>query len=1050
MSFASLSQRFNRLTRLRSSDRAARRWPRGYRPLIEALEDRCVPATYTVTNTLDAGLGSLRQAILDVNSDSTPDLIDFNIPGSGVQTIAVGNPTGLPLPAFTNSVAIDGYSQPGSSVNTLSVGDNAVLQIEIDGTALGPGFNGLHITAGNCTVRGLMIDNFARTAGPAFAGGNAILVDTNGGNVIEGNILGTNGSGNKSTFASSNGNTDLTVDAGSGNNVIGGTTPDTRNIFSGAGEGAVITLTAGSGNLFEGNYVGTDPTGTSAVPNFDGLDESGTGDTIGGTVSGARNVFSGNTRSGVGLGFAVNDVVEGNFIGINAQGTAPLPDDFGVLGAAGSGNTIGGTTPGAGNVIGGLYGAGFGIDDSGAPAGTNNFVIEGNFIGTDPTHTLNFGNEVGVFLAGVRLSQGVANTTVSGNVIDNGFEAGVFIYGPGARNNVVQGNLISRNPASAQSQGNGIGVEVGGGAFDNTVGGTLAAAVNVISGNVNEGVLVTDSGTTGNLVEGNYVGTDASGSVAVANGTGVQIASGASSNTVGGTTAAARNVISGNSGEGLVIADSATTGNLVEGNYVGTDASGSVPLANFDGIALSGTGNTIGGTMAGAGNVFSGNVRCGVAMGFAFNDVLEGNLIGVNAQGTARLTNGSFGVLAEAGSGDTIGGTALGAGNVIGGLSGDGVEIDDSAAPAGTNNFAVEGNFLGTDPKGMYTFGNAIGILIEGNAVTQGVANSTVAGNVIDNQFLVGLEIFGIAVQKTLVEGNLIGTDPTGTLAHGNGVGVEVAGGAHNNSIGGTAAGASNVIAYNTGTGVVIGSSITDDGTVGNSVRGNSIHDNGGLGIDIGNDGVTANHAVNPSPGPNNLQDFPVLLGAVSVPTGTLLVGQFHSTPNTTFWLDFYASPTADPSHHGEGQRYLGSVQVTTNAAGNVVMAGIPVFLVELSAATTPGQVISATATDPGGDTSEFSADITVLGLRRAGAAAAQPAIASPIATLGGGFGYSQNSVPQPGAPLDRLAADAIFSQAQDPLMPAQRVMGPDYLLLAAKQRRTLAGQLDANLAVCD
>ncbi len=963
--------------------RASHRPLFGHRLQLEALEDRCVPATYTVTNTLDAGLGSLRQAILDVNADSSPDTIDFNIPGPGVHTIAVGDPTGLPLPAITNSVAIDGYSQPGSSVNTLSVGDNAVLQIQLDGTSLGPGFNALHITAGNSTVRGLMIDNFARTAGPAFAGGNALLLDTNGGNVIEGNILGTNGSGNRSTFASSNGNSDLTVDAGSGNNVIGGTTPDTRNIFSGAGEGAVITLTAGSGNVFEGNYVGTDATGTSAVPNLDGLDESGTGDTIGGTVSGARNVFSGNSRFGVGFGFAVNDVLEGNLIGINAQGTAPLPNAFGVFGAAGSGDTIGGTAAGGGIVIVGLYGSGFGIeiDDSGAPAGTNNFVIEDNFIGTDPTRTLNFGNAVGVFLAGNRLSQGVANTTVSGNVIDNGYEASVFIYGPGARNNVVQGNRIGRNPTSAQSQGNGIGVEVGGGAFDNTVGGTTAAARNVISGNVKEGVLLTDSGTTGNVVEGNYVGTDATGTHPVANGTGVEIAGGASDNTVGGTNAGARNVISGNSVEGLSIAGSATTGNLVEGNYVGTDASGSVPLANFDGIALSGTGNTIGGTASGAGNVFSGNSRIGVAMGFAFNDVVEGNLIGVNAQGTGRLTNGSFGIFAAAGSGDTIGGTAAGAGNVIGGLSGDGIEMDDSAAPAGTNNNVIEGNFLGTDPSGQHNFGNAIGILLEGNAVTQGVANNTVSGNVIDNEFLVGVEIYGVAARYNRVLGNFIGTDRTGTLARGNGIGVEVAGGAHNNVIGisVTGAGAGNVIAHNLGTGVVIGSSIADTGTVGNTIRGNSIYDNGGLGIDLGNDGVTPNHRHNPSPGPNNLQNFPVLTRARSLPNDhTLVSGRFHSAPNTTFVLDFYASATADPSGHGQGQTYLGSITVTTDANG--YLASSPDGSAVISNPDTPNatftatgltavpageDVLSATATNMStGDTSEFSADRIVRGRR--------------------------------------------------------------------------------------
>jgi hypothetical protein len=954
----------------------------GRRPQLEALEDRWLPSTYVVTNTLDAGIGSLRQAILDVNADSSPDTIDFNIPGSGVQTIAVGDTTALPLPALTNPVTIDGYSQPGASVNTLSVGDNAVLQIEIDGSALGPGFNGLHITAGNSTVRGLMIDNFAVTAGPSFAGGNAIVLDTNGGNVIEGNILGTHGSGPAGRFSSSMGNADLNVGAGSSNNVIGGTTPDTRNIFSGGGEGAAI---ASSNNLFEGNYVGTDATGTSAVPNLDGLAESGTGDTIGGTASGAANVFSGNNRSGMILGFAFNDVVEGNLIGINAQETARLTNgSFGILAAAGSGDTIGGTVPGAANVIGGLSGDGIEIDDAGAPAGTNNMVVEGNFFGTDPqTESLNFGNGYGILVEGNAATQGVANTTISGNVIDNAYLAGVVIDGIAARDNVVEGNLIGTNSNSPLPSGDGTGVEIEAGAFDNTVGGTTVAARNVISGNSDYGVLITGSGTTGNVVEGNYVGTDATGALPVANGTGVQIAGGASGNTVGGTTAATRNVISGNSDEGLVITGSGTSGNVVEGNYVGTDFTGSVPLGNFDGILLSGTGNTVGGTTPGAGNVLSGNVRAGVIMGFAFNDVVEGNLIGVNAQDTAVLSNGSFGILAAECSGDTIGGTTAGAGNVIGGLSGDGIEVDDSGAPDGTNNNVIEGNFLGTDPTATLNFGNAIGILLEGNAVTQGVANNTVSGNVIDNEFLVGVEIFGIAARDNVVEGNFIGTDPTGAASLGNGIGVEVTGGAHNNVIGVsvTGAGAGNVIAHNLGTGVVIGSSIADTGTVGNTVRLNSIYDNGGLGIDLGNDGVTPNHRTNPASGPNNLQNFPVLTHARSLPNGhTLVKGRlFHFAPNTTFVLDFYASAMADPSDHGQGQTYLGSVEVTTDANGYLVSSpdgsavitnpGTPnaTFTATGLAAVPAGQlVLSATATNlETGDTSEFSADVLVRTRRR-------------------------------------------------------------------------------------
>jgi hypothetical protein len=119
---------------------------------------------------------------------------------------------------------------------------------------------------------------------------------------------------------------------------------------------------------------------------------------------------------------------------------------------------------------------------------------------------------------------------------------------------------------------------------------------------------------------------------------------------------------------------------------------------------------------------------------------------------------------------------------------------------------------------------------------------------------------------------------------------------------------------------------------------------------------VTQNHAHNPSPGPNNLQNFPVLTFVLPLPNGeTLVTGTLHSAPNTTYTLDFYASATADPSGYGEGQRYLGSVVVKTDGSGNFLFVG------ELPAVTTRGEVVTATATNQStGDTSEFSAALIV------------------------------------------------------------------------------------------
>ena len=412
-------------------------------------------------------------------------------------------------------------------------------------------------------------------------------------------------------------------------------------------------------------------------------------------------------------------------------------------------------------------------------------------------------------------------------------------------------------------------------------------------------------------------------------------------------------------GAGIYISFTAS-GNVVQGNYIGTDPTGMTAMPNSDGVVDSGIGDIIGGTTASARNVISGNARIGVYFFGGTQDLVEGNYIGINAQGTAVLGN-IFGILANSGAAfDTIGGSTAGAGNVIGGNP-IGIEIDDAGSAYGTNNLLIEGNFIGTDPTATLNFGNSNGIYLTGNAVTQGVANNTIggnapgAGNVIANN-TVGVEITGVSAKNNVVVGNFIGTDPTGTASIGNGIGVFVAYGAFDNTIGDTVAGAGNLIAHNTGAGVAIGASASDAATVGNTIRGNSIHDNGGLGIDLGADGVTLNDVSDFDAGANNLQNFPVVTAAVAQYLGgTRLVGALSGPANTAFTLDFYASPGADPSGHWEGQRYLTHGMVTTAADGDAH------FVILISVPTMSGEVVTVTATDSAGNTSEFSAFARVV-----------------------------------------------------------------------------------------
>jgi uncharacterized repeat protein (TIGR01451 family) len=387
-------------------------------------------------------------------------------------------------------------------------------------------------------------------------------------------------------------------------------------------------------------------------------------------------------------------------------------------------------------------------------------------------------------------------------------------------------------------------------------------------------------------IEGCYIGTDATGTALQGNGEqGVAISS-SSNSTVGGTTVAARNVISGNSGNGVLILGPASN-NLVQGNFIGTNAAGTQALGNSgDGIEMVSGSNSvtncaIGGTAAGAGNVISGNNGSGVQFfGVGTGNLIQGNLIGTSASGTQALGNLLNGVVISDATGTTIGGSVATATNIISGNGTEGVRIN----------------------------------------------NTTATGNA--------------------VKGNRIGTRGDGTAALPNaGDGVVVINSAANNTIGGVA-GEGNLIAFNSGVGVRV-----DSGT-GNAILTNAIYANQGLGIDLTPAGVTANDLGDGDNGANNLQNFPVLQTANSVAGGSMVQGTLNSTASATFTIQFFANDVVDASGNGEGQLFIGSTSVTTNASGNAS------FNAPLTGSATTGQFISATATNAQGNTSEFSACI--------------------------------------------------------------------------------------------
>ena len=266
---------------------------------------------FEVTNTDNAGFGSLRQAILDSNADAGDrDQIVFNIPGSGVHTITLASP----LPVLSQPVVIDGRTQPGFVGTPI---------IELNGNGLAA--NGLVLTGGNSIVRGLVINRF---------GGSGMLLQTNGGNVVEGNYIGTNTAGAAALPNSSHG-----IAVSSANNLIGGPTAAARNVISGnQGNGIRLESPAATANRLQGNYVGLNATGTAALANVDPtggvlLFNGATANLIGGPEAGAGNVISGNAQRGImisGGTASPDNVIQGNLVGTNPTGMVGLSNGTGI------------------------------------------------------------------------------------------------------------------------------------------------------------------------------------------------------------------------------------------------------------------------------------------------------------------------------------------------------------------------------------------------------------------------------------------------------------------------------------------------------------------------------------------------------------------------------------------------------------------------------------------------------------------------------------------------------------------------------------------------
>ena len=379
------------------------------------------------------------------------------------------------------------------------------------------------------------------------------------------------------------------------------------------------------------------------------------------------------------------------------------------------------------------------------------------------------------------------------------------------------------------------------------------------------------------------------------------------------------------------------SGSTVSGCFLGTNAAGDADLGNGGpGIFVdSGVSNcVIGGATPADRNLISGNGVHGIQLAGGGGQQIRGNLLGTNATGDAALANDSSGIHLTS-AGNTI------VGNVISGNGDRGILVSGGSATGNT----VQGNLIGVNAAATGTLGNSQdGIRFESTPAASLGGTGAGEGNVIGGNGGDGVSLFSVAA-NSLIFGNYIGTDATGTQNLGNtgaGVSLDTTTQA---KVGGVGSGEANTIKFNGGAGVTL-SALTDF----NQLRGNAINSNAGLGIDLGNNGVTLNGTE--GSGANNSVRFPVLSSATTDASSSSVVGTVSNQSAYPVTVDLYNSPSADSTGYGEGQTYLDSVTVAS--AGGFVASGLP--------AVTPGTFLTATVTNSSGDTSEFGLAIVVQG----------------------------------------------------------------------------------------
>ncbi len=445
----------------------------------------------------------------------------------------------------------------------------------------------------------------------------------------------------------------------------------------------------------------------------------------------------------------------------------------------------------------------------------------------------------------------------------------------------------------------------------------------------------------GNTIVGSYFGLEPTGATAsVIDYNGIVIYG--AFNRIGGTQSQNRNCFAGTSLPAVALSGIDALGNVIDGNYIGTDASGAVRVGTqTESIILANwaSGDTIGGLATGAGNVCSGSAHASgiTIIGPASDDnVIQGNRIGTDTYGMAAIGNAGNGIFVSGAYGTVIGSLTIFGGNLIcgnGGTKYPAVFVDSTASHT-----QILGNRIGIGYNGLTSIPNYEGILLNGSH------DNLLGGNVISGNTLHGVIIRNAGATGNTLKANLIGVSAFANVPIGNnGHGVLLA--ASDNVIGGPNPGDANTIAFNFGAGISV------DSGERNLITQNEIYSNYGLGINLAPAGVNPNDTLDADTGANQMQNYPELDTLKRHGTSIDVSGRLVSAPDGVYTVEFFAD-SGDVSHYGQGRGYLGSATIPTGPSG------VASFKVTLPASISPQEVVTATATDANGNTSEFSRDI--------------------------------------------------------------------------------------------